>query len=34
MCSYDARKFAGVEVLNVLKGHRDTFRYPLEKTLA
>jgi excisionase family DNA binding protein len=34
MCSYDARKFAGVEVLNALKGHRDTFRYPLEKTLA
>jgi transcriptional repressor of dcmA and dcmR len=34
MCSYDARKFAGVEVLNALKGHRDTFRYPLDKTLA
>jgi transcriptional repressor of dcmA and dcmR len=34
MCSYDARKFAGIEVLNALKGHRDTFRYPLEKTLA
>jgi len=34
MCAYDARKFFGVEVLNALKGHRDTLRYPLEKTLA
>jgi excisionase family DNA binding protein len=34
MCIYDARKFSGVELLNVLKGHRDTFRYPLERALA
>jgi excisionase family DNA binding protein len=34
MCSYDARKFAGVEVLDALKGHRDTFRYPLETSIA
>lgn len=34
LCIYDARKFSGVEVLNALKGHRDTFRYPLERALA
>jgi hypothetical protein len=34
VCIYDARKFSGVEVLNALKGHRDTFRYPLERALA
>jgi hypothetical protein len=34
LCIYDARKFSGREVLNVLKGHRDTFRYPLERALA
>jgi transcriptional repressor of dcmA and dcmR len=34
LCAYDARKFSGVEVLNALKGHRDTFRYPLERALA
>jgi excisionase family DNA binding protein len=34
LCVYDARKFSGVEVLNALKGHRDTFRYPLERALA
>lgn len=34
LCAYDARKFSGVEVLDALKGHRDTFRYPLERALA
>lgn len=34
ICLYDGRKYSGVEVLNALKGHRDTFRYPLEKALA
>ena len=34
LCVYDARKFSGVEVLSALKGHRDTFRYPLERALA
>lgn len=34
LCTYDARKFSGIEILNALKGHRDTFRYPLERALA
>lgn len=34
LCLYDARRFSGVEMLNALKGHRDTFRYPLERALA
>jgi transcriptional repressor of dcmA and dcmR len=34
LCAYDARKFTGVEILEALKGHRDTFRYPLERALA
>jgi len=34
LCAYDARKFSGVEILNALKSHRDTFRYPLERALA
>ncbi|HMI48049.1 MAG TPA: MEDS domain-containing protein [Gemmatimonadaceae bacterium] len=34
LCTYDARKFSGVEVLHALKGHRDTFRFPLERALA
>jgi transcriptional repressor of dcmA and dcmR len=34
ICTYDARKFSGVELLDALKGHRDTFRYPLENALA
>jgi hypothetical protein len=34
LCAYDARKFTGVEILDALKGHRDTFRYPLERALA
>lgn len=34
LCVYDARKFSGTDVLDALKAHRDTFRYPLEKALA
>jgi hypothetical protein len=34
LCLYDARKFAGVELLNALKAHRDTFLYPLGRLLA
>jgi excisionase family DNA binding protein len=34
VCAYDVRKFSGVEVLDALKAHRDTFRYPLERALA
>jgi excisionase family DNA binding protein len=34
VCAYDVRKFSGVEVLEALKAHRDTFRYPLERALA
>lgn len=34
ICAYDVRRFSGVEVLEALKLHRDTFRYPLERALA
>ena len=34
LCAYDARRFSGIDVLDALKAHRDTFRYPLEKALA
>lgn len=34
LCAYDVRKFSGVDVLDALKAHRDTFRYPLERALA
>jgi excisionase family DNA binding protein len=34
LCLYDARKFPGSELLNALKAHRDTFRYPLGRLLA
>jgi hypothetical protein len=34
LCAYDARKFAGVELLDALKDHNDTFRFPMGKTLA
>ena len=33
VCAYDARKFSGVDLLDALKAHRDTFRYPLERAL-
>jgi hypothetical protein len=34
ICAYDVRRFNGVDVLDALKAHRDTFRYPLEQALA
>jgi transcriptional repressor of dcmA and dcmR len=34
LCAYDVRKFSGMDVLDALKAHRDTFRYPLERALA
>lgn len=34
LCQYDARKFPGVGVLQALKCHRDTFRYPLARFLS
>jgi len=34
LCAYDVRRFSGVGVLDALKAHRDTFRYPLERALA
>ena len=34
LCAYDVRRFSGVGVLDALKSHRDTFRYPLERALA
>ena len=33
LCQYDARKFPGTAILNVLKYHQDTFRYPLARFL-
>jgi transcriptional repressor of dcmA and dcmR len=34
LCAYDARKFPGVELLDALKDHEDTFRFPMGRTLA
>jgi excisionase family DNA binding protein len=34
LCQYDARQFSPIEMLDALKGHRDTFRYPAERVLA
>jgi transcriptional repressor of dcmA and dcmR len=34
LCAYDAREFAGVELLDALKDHEDTFKYPMGRTLA
>ncbi len=34
LCAYDARKFAGVELLDALKDHQDTFKFPMGRTLA
>jgi excisionase family DNA binding protein len=34
LCAYDARKFTGVELLDALKDHDDTFRFPLGRTIA
>lgn len=34
VCQYDTRDFSGPAVLNALKCHEDTFRYPLSRFLA
>lgn len=34
MCQYDVRHFSGLAVLESLKSHRDSFRYPSERVLA
>lgn len=34
LCAYDARKFSGIELLDALKDHDDTFRIPLGRTIA
>jgi excisionase family DNA binding protein len=34
LCAYDARKFTGVELLDALKDHEDTFKFPMGRTLA
>jgi excisionase family DNA binding protein len=33
LCQYDVRRFSSLTVLNALKLHRDTFRYPAERVL-
>jgi excisionase family DNA binding protein len=34
LCTYDARKFSGVELLDALKDHDDTFKIPIGRMLA
>ncbi|MBA2556685.1 MAG: MEDS domain-containing protein [Chloroflexi bacterium] len=34
LCQYDARQFSGVGILQALKCHRDTFRFPLARFLS
>ena len=31
LCQYDARRFAGTEILNALRTHEDTFQFPLSR---
>ena len=33
LCLYDTRFFSPTDILNALKGHRDGFRYPIERLL-
>ena len=33
LCQYDVRQFSSVTILNALKLHRDTFRYPADRML-
>jgi transcriptional repressor of dcmA and dcmR len=33
LCQYDARRFSSLAILAALRGHRDTFRYPIERLL-
>jgi hypothetical protein len=34
ICTYDARKFTGVELLDALRDHDDTRKVPIGRTLA
>jgi len=34
LCAYDARKFTGLELLDALKDHNDTFKFPVGSTIA
>jgi hypothetical protein len=34
LCTYDARKFTGVELLDALRDHQDTLKYPIGRMLA
>jgi excisionase family DNA binding protein len=34
LCEYDVRRFSSLDLLNVLKLHEDTFRYPVDRLLA
>lgn len=34
LCQYDARRFSGVAILDALKCHDDTFKYPLGRFLS
>jgi excisionase family DNA binding protein len=34
LCQYDARRFSGLAILDALKQHKDTFRYPADRVLA
>ena len=34
LCAYDARKFSGVELLDALRDHEDTLKFPVGQTLA
>jgi len=34
ICAYDARKFSGVELLEALRDHEDTRKFPIGRTLA
>lgn len=31
LCQYDARRFSGTEILQALKNHEDTFKYPMSR---
>jgi excisionase family DNA binding protein len=33
LCQYDARRFSSLAILDALRGHKDTFRYPIERLL-
>jgi transcriptional repressor of dcmA and dcmR len=33
LCQYDVRRFSNLEVFHALQGHKDTFRYPVERVV-